>query len=49
MDIGHTIGPLAAGIVASHFGFRISFVSAALVLICITLLFAKTMFRRTES
>jgi MFS family permease len=49
MDIGHTIGPLAAGIVASHFGFRISFVSAALVLICITLLFAKAMFRRTES
>jgi MFS transporter, DHA1 family, multidrug resistance protein len=44
MDIGHTIGPLAAGILASAFGFRISFVSASVVLILASLLFSVTMF-----
>jgi MFS family permease len=32
MDIGHTTGPLVAGIVAASFGFRWSFATAALVL-----------------
>jgi len=46
MDIGHTTGPLVAGILASSFGFRISFVSASVVLICASLLFSVTMFSR---
>ena len=49
MDIGHTIGPLAAGILASYFGLRISFVGASVVLICASFLFAVTMFSRAES
>jgi MFS family permease len=32
MDIGHTTGPLVAGIVAARFGFGWSFIAAALVL-----------------
>ncbi|MBI5075822.1 MAG: MFS transporter [Nitrospirae bacterium] len=43
MDIGHTTGPLAAGIVASSFGYRISFVSASVVLILASSLFSVTM------
>ena len=45
MDIGHTTGPLAAGIVASSFGYRISFVSASVVLVLASFLFSVTMFR----
>ncbi len=44
MDIGHTTGPLAAGIVAAAFGYRISFVSASAVLVLASLLFSVTMF-----
>lgn len=44
MDIGHTTGPLAAGIVASSFGYRISFVSASVVLVLASLLFSVTLF-----
>lgn len=44
MDIGHTTGPLVAGIVASFFGYRISFVSASVVLVLASLLFSVTMF-----
>ena len=39
MDIGHTTGPIIAGIIASQFGFGYSFVGASLVLIAIALLF----------
>lgn len=45
MDVGHTIGPLAAGMVASSFGYRISFVSASVVLVSVSLLFFVTTFR----
>lgn len=45
MDIGHTTGPLAAGIVASSFGYRISFIGAALVLVSASLLFSVAMLR----
>ncbi len=45
MDIGHTTGPLAAGIVASSFGYRLSFISAALVLVSASLLFSVAMLR----
>lgn len=44
MDIGHTTGPLVAGIVASYLGLRISFISASAVLISASLLFAAIMF-----
>jgi MFS family permease len=42
MDIGHTTGPLAAGIVASRFGFGAAFTGAALVLVTVTLSFRMT-------
>ncbi|MBI5847276.1 MAG: MFS transporter [Nitrospirae bacterium] len=44
MDIGHTTGPLVAGIAAASFGYRISFVSASVVLALASLLFSVTMF-----
>ncbi|MBI5633166.1 MAG: MFS transporter [Nitrospirae bacterium] len=44
MDIGHTTGPIAAGIAASAFGYRISFVSASVVLVLASLLFSVMMF-----
>jgi MFS family permease len=44
MDIGHTTGPLVAGIAASSFGYKISFVSASVVLVLASLLFSVTMF-----
>ncbi len=50
MDIGHTTGPLVAGIAASAFGFRIAFVSASVVLVLASLLFTVTMFHsRSET
>ncbi|MDP2157354.1 MAG: MFS transporter [Nitrospirota bacterium] len=45
MDIGHTTGPLAAGIIASSFGYRLSFIGAALVLVSASLLFSVAMLR----
>ncbi len=39
MDIGHTTGPLAAGIVAVYFGLAFSFIAAAAVLIFFALIF----------
>jgi len=39
MDIGHTTGPIIAGIVATHFGFSISFMAASLVLTTAALIF----------
>lgn len=39
MDIGHTTGPLAAGLLAGQFGFRAAFIGAALVLGTVTLVF----------
>lgn len=40
MDIGHTTGPLVAGIVASSFGYRISFIGAALSITAVILFFS---------
>ena len=40
LDIGHTTGPIVAGMVAGSLGYRFSFVTAATVLICIAILFA---------
>ncbi len=39
MDIGHTTGPLIAGIVAAYFGFTQSFLTAAFVVITAAFLF----------
>lgn len=39
MDIGHTTGPLAAGVLASHFGLRVSFVGASVVVLIIACIF----------
>ena len=39
MDIGHTTGPIAAGIVASHLGMGYSFIGASLVLVSMAFLF----------
>jgi MFS family permease len=39
MDVGHTTGPIIAGIVASQFGLGSAFLSASLVLVAIALIF----------
>jgi len=39
MDIGHTAGPIIAGIIASQFGLRYSFIGASLALVVMALLF----------
>jgi MFS family permease len=39
MDIGHTTGPLAGGMVAGHLGFSASFVAAGVLLLIIALCF----------
>ncbi|MBI5048794.1 MAG: MFS transporter [Deltaproteobacteria bacterium] len=39
MDIGHTTGPLIAGIVAAYFGFARSFITASLVIIVSAVIF----------
>jgi MFS transporter, DHA1 family, multidrug resistance protein len=46
MDIGHTAGPLVAGIVAGSLGYRFSFITAAAVLAGVALLFAIVVFRK---
>jgi MFS transporter, DHA1 family, multidrug resistance protein len=39
MDIGHTAGPVVAGVLASHLGMGYSFIGASLVLVAAALLF----------
>lgn len=39
MDIGHTTGPIAAGILASYFGLGYSFIGASIVLMIIAVVF----------
>ena len=39
MDIGHTTGPLVAGIVAAYFGFAQSFVTASMVVVASAIFF----------
>jgi len=39
MDIGHTTGPVAAGIIAAYFGMGYSFIGASLVLVLMAMLF----------
>ena len=46
MDIGHTTGPLIAGIVAAYFGFAQSFITASLVIIVSAVIFATTLERK---
>ena len=46
MDIGHTTGPLIAGIVAAYFGFARSFITASLVIIVSAVIFATTLERK---
>jgi MFS family permease len=40
MDIGHTSGPLAAGLIAATYGFGMSFVGASIILVAAAGLFA---------
>lgn len=40
MDIGHTTGPLVAGLVAATYGFGMSFVTASIILLAAAALFA---------
>ena len=49
MDIGHTAGPLVAGIVAANLGYSYSFVTAAAVLIGVALAFAVVIFRKGDA
>ncbi|MBI5557439.1 MAG: hypothetical protein HY885_07350 [Deltaproteobacteria bacterium] len=39
MDIGHTVRPIFSGLVASFFGYILSFVGAAMILAVISLFF----------
>ena len=48
MDIGHTAGPLVAGVVAGSYGYNFSFVTAAAVLIGVAVIFAVVIFRKSE-
>lgn len=49
MDVGHTTGPIVAGIVASQFGMGYSFIAASIVLVSIAFLFlAGVMLRSAE-
>ena len=49
MDVGHTTGPIVAGLVASQFGMGYSFIAASLVLVSMAFLFLTgVMLRRTE-
>lgn len=49
MDIGHTTGPLVAGIVASHFGFSYAFIAPGGLLVAIALCFLFSMGKQTLS
>jgi MFS family permease len=46
MDIGHTTGPIIAGVVAGNFGYSFSFITASAVLIGVALLFATVIFQK---
>jgi hypothetical protein len=49
MDIGHTTGPLVAGIVAGYFGFSYAFIAAGGLLVVIALCFLFFMGKQTLS
>lgn len=46
MDIGHTTGPIIAGLVAGSFGYTFAFISASAVLVGVALAFAAVVFRK---
>ena len=48
MDIGHTTGPLVAGMVAGTLGYYFSFITAAAVLTCLAVLFGLVIFHKKE-
>lgn len=48
MDIGHTTGPIIAGVVAGNLGYPFSFIAASAVLIGVALLFATVIFQKKE-
>ncbi|HSH13086.1 MAG TPA: MFS transporter, partial [Desulfurivibrionaceae bacterium] len=48
MDIGHTTGPLAAGLIAASFGFGMAFVGASGILLAAAGLFALAPARQAE-
>ena len=41
MDVGHTTGPLVSGILVLYFGFKVSFITASVVLFAAAILFWK--------
>ncbi len=47
MDIGHTTGPLVAGIVASNFGFSYAFIAPGGLLVVMALCFLFFMGKQT--
>jgi hypothetical protein len=49
MDIGHTTGPIVAGIIATQFGIGYSFLGASLVLITIASLFFTGLMMRSRT
>lgn len=49
MDIGHTTGPIVAGIIASSFGIGYSFIGAAIMLTVIAFVFLTGVMIRRSS
>ncbi|MCS7215032.1 MAG: MFS transporter [Thermodesulfovibrio sp.] len=49
MDIGHTIGPLISGIVASFFGFKKAFITASAILIVMGAFFFYTSLNKNKT
>jgi MFS family permease len=49
MDIGHTTGPLVAGVVAGSVGYSFSFISASAVLVGVALVFATVVLQKKHS
>ena len=48
MDIGHTTGPLVAGLVAGSLGYSFSFISASAVLVGVALVFAAVVLQKKQ-
>lgn len=48
MDVGHTTGPIVAGVVAGSLGYSFAFISASAVLASVALVFAAVVFQKKQ-
>jgi MFS family permease len=49
MDVGHSAGPLASGVVAAYLGFAAAFAGAAIVLALAAIVFALTTLKKLQT